>query len=642
MTDAVFLRLLSSEEKSATLLDAIRSIRGDSKLPPVAFFVDPVSFHRIPGAPFAYWVGERIRRLFHDLPQFDKEDEGRATRCGLGTLDDFRFLRLYWEISPQTQRVEWSPYYHGGVYSSIFDEFPMVVRWSKDGTSIKRFVAEKVGSASRKVQGEDHYFLAGFIFPRRTRAFSPKAMPAGGIFSTAGQAGFLPTEDLEWGLALLSSSICNFLISLSQGTTSQELGGTNPQFEVGLVKRLPWPTVAEAERTKLSALARAIFRSKQSVASAIETSRAFSLPACLHTSGGALVERIENWNSEVKQIERDISRKQDEIDEIGFKVYGIGAGDRRAVEELMTVTSASAVETTEEEDEGQELIAVTDRRLLVAELVSYALGCTVGRWDVRLATGERPIPELPDPFAPLPVYSPGILTEQPRDYPLTIDRDGILPDDPDHPDDIMRRVHEVFSVIWRERAEVIEQEACAILGVKELRDYFRKPAAGGFWADHIACYSKSRRKAPIYWLLQSGRKNYALWVFNHRLDGDTLSKALINYVEPKLRLEENRLNELRSQRTQAGGAVGAARALDRQIERQEDLLSELNDFADKLRRVIALHLTPDLNDGIVLNIAPLRELVPWKEAKKYWDELLAGKYNWSSIAQQLKAEKIGP
>ena len=71
-------------------------------------------------------------------------------------------------------------------------------------------------------------------------------------------------------------------------------------------------------------------------------------------------------------------------------------------------------------------------------------------------------------------------------------------------------------------------------------------------------------------------------------------------------------------------------------------MSELNDFVDKLRRVIAFHLTPDLNDGVSLNIAPLWELVPWKKAKKYWDELRAGKYEWSSIAQQLKAKKIGP
>ena len=235
-----------------------------------------------------------------------------------------------------------------------------------------------------------------------------------------------------------------------------------------------------------------------------------------------------------------------------------------------------------------------------------------------------------------------MLIEEPHDYPLTIDRDGILPDDSDHQDDIVRRVHEVFSVIWRERAEAIEQETCAILGVKELRDYFRKPAAGGFWADHISRYSKSRRKAPIYWLLQSARKNYGLWLYYQRLDRDTLSKALVNYVEPKLRLEENILAELRSKRVQAGATGGAARPLERQIERQEELLSDLRDFSDRLRRAADLHLDADLNDGVVLNIAPLWELVPWKDAKQFWDELQAGKYEWSSIAQQLKAKKIGP
>jgi hypothetical protein len=56
--------------------------------------------------------------------------------------------------------------------------------------------------------------------------------------------------------------------------------------------------------------------------------------------------------------------------------------------------------------------------------------------------------------------------------------------------------------------------------------------------------------------------------------------------------------------------------------------------------VANLHLEPDLSDGIVLNIAPFHELVPWKEAQEYWEELLAGKYVWSSIGKQLRQKGL--
>jgi len=49
---------------------------------------------------------------------------------------------------------------------------------------------------------------------------------------------------------------------------------------------------------------------------------------------------------------------------------------------------------------------------------------------------------------------------------------------------------------------------------------------------------------------------------------------------------------------------------------------------------------PDLNDGVRVNIAPLWELVPWGKAKKYWEELLAGKVECSraiAIGKQLRA-----
>jgi hypothetical protein len=228
----------------------------------------------------------------------------------------------------------------------------------------------------------------------------------------------------------------------------------------------------------------------------------------------------------------------------------------------------------------------------------------------------------------------------PSDYPIRIDWDGILADDPGHEDDIVRRVRDVLEVIWKDRAEAIEKEACEILAVRELRDYFRKPGNRGFWMDHVKRYSKSRRKAPIYWYLRSAKGNYGLWLYYHRLDKDILFKALLNYVEPKIRMEEDRLKTLRGRKEAVGSSGREAKQIEKDMDRQEQFVSELHDFKDKLRRAADLHITPDLNDGVVLNIAPLWELVPWKEAKQYWEELQEGKYEWARSAYKLWPDRV--
>jgi hypothetical protein len=502
-------------------------------------------------------------------------------------------------------------------------------------------------------------------------------------------------------LGIFFSKTYQFLIDMKMPRADETQSGTHSRsYEVGVVQDLPWPSLQKADVDKLSVAVGSLVNAVQRTNSVEQTTKvALHPPLCsplsLHQSTlkwhrqheAACVDQLANAEMVEESVASMLSIPTD--------YSALSSGDARILLRLPCTEPGSTFneiyrraihETIREElneGGGNRQVAVNtfyvsrrievltqslgihpaaiarwaaQRDLLPYGLVEdesrnsmcYLFGCVLGRWDIRYATGEYPPPKLSDPFDPLPVCSPGMLRgpdglparQTPEGYPFRIDWDGILVDDPDHDDDIVRRVRDVLDVIWKDRADAIEKEACETLGVADLRDYFRKPGPGGFWDDHVKRYSKSRRKAPIYWLLQSSKKNYALWVYYHRLDKDILFKALLNYVEPKIRKEEARLDELRSQKAALGSAAKGVKKLDKDIDRQDAFLSELRDFEDKLRRAANLHLDPDLNDGVVLNIAPLRELVPWKEARSYWDDLMGGKYEWSSIGKQLREKGL--
>ena len=111
--------------------------------------------------------------------------------------------------------------------------------------------------------------------------------------------------------------------------------------------------------------------------------------------------------------------------------------------------------------------------------------------------------------------------------------DGILVDDPDIRWTSSPACARSSRSSGTDGAEAIEHEACEILGVQSLRDYFRKPA--GFFADHLKRYSKSRRQAPIYWPLSTPSGSYTLWIYYHRLTDQTLYTCVNDFVEPKLK-----------------------------------------------------------------------------------------------------------
>jgi hypothetical protein len=222
-------------------------------------------------------------------------------------------------------------------------------------------------------------------------------------------------------------------------------------------------------------------------------------------------------------------------------------------------------------------------------------------------------------------------------YPLDVAWDGILVDDPEHPLDLERSVHAAFAVLWDDRAEALEHEACELLGVPTLREWFRRPA--GFFADHLKRYSKSRRQAPIYWPLSTSTGSYSVWLYYHRMRRDTLALALAHAKE-KLRYEQRKLEALR-----VDSGPNPTRSQREELEAQGTVVGEITGFLEELSRVAPLW-NPNLNDGVIINYAPLWRMVghtPWrKSVKECWDALVAGDYDWAHLAMHLWPERVIP
>jgi hypothetical protein len=221
--------------------------------------------------------------------------------------------------------------------------------------------------------------------------------------------------------------------------------------------------------------------------------------------------------------------------------------------------------------------------------------------------------------------------EVPADYPLRISWPGILVDDENHPQDIVARLEDALKVIWRERWEAIEQEACELLGVKSLRDYFHK--SSGFFADHLKRYTKSRRQAPIYWPLSTTKGSYTLWIYYHRLSDQTLHTALADFVDPKLKDVRAEISLLRASNSNRG-----------RLDELLDLEGELIDFRTEIERIIKLPWQPNLNDGVLITAAPLWRffrLPKWqRDLKACWDKLEKGEYDWAHLAYSIWPKRV--
>jgi len=650
-----FCRAVEHDTRQHDLASAVR-LTAQGEASDRVFWCNMATFAAIDRSPFAYAAPDEVRLLFSRLPAFETAD--RKGYIGALTQDDFRFVRAWWETDPRLAGRGWTsgsanvwvPCVMGGSYSPYYADCTLTIDWTNDGETIKRYLGEYRRAKgfsdqwTSQLNAYDRYFTPGLTWSRRpNRQGSFWCLPEGVIFSSNSPAVISTKEDVLWLLGVVNSRVYRALLDLlmPRGST----GGQTLKYEVGYVRTVPIPEGNLAQVRFVREKVIKCIQILKRLDSVDETSHRFCAPFLSDSSkasGLMQLSKIENLERE-REVELFCSCA-DQIDEVCEKCYGLSERSKIALYDNTPAMPLSGNVNLHDLCSPRSAIEQT------AQFLSWMVGALFGRWNFLHLYSVSPDYTTEDPFAPLPMCPAALLQEGhlPANgtfdsYPVAIARDGVIPDDPNHVADMVQRLRKAFETIWFDSADSIEGELCLALGLNELREYFRRPGKGGFWEDHVSRYCRSHRKAPIYWLLQSSKKNYALWLYYHRLDKDLLFKALVNYVEPKIKLVLGQLSfvlgQIESTKDQ-GPRTKDQKKLEKEAERLESFLSELRDFADKLRRAANLRLEPDLNDGVVLNIAPLHELVPWKEARNYWEELLQGKYEWSSIGKQLREKGL--
>jgi hypothetical protein len=400
-------------------------------------------------------------------------------------------------------------------------------------------------------------------------------------------------DELMTLACLLNSTAFGLLVSLQLAAAD----AAARSYEVGVIQKTPVPDITPTQMSRLVTLARRAWSLKRSLDTTTETSHAFILPAALRLRVGAF---------DPSEIEVELSCIQAEIDTFAFDLYNFTDADRQMARGRTDVEEIANDDVEEDVEESDPETPPVDA------MFSWSVGVAFGRFDLRLATNERQPAAEPEPFDPLPAKSTGMLPDGSEPFHSHA---GILVDDQGHPQDIAHLVEEVLN-----RVDVSVPD--------DVRRWLQKD----FFAFHLQRYSKSRRKAPIYWPLSTASGSYTLWVYYPSLNNQTLFTAVNDFLDGpngKLTQVSRECAELRIK------GSGRSRDEEKQYETLQTFEQELTDLRDTLLK-IARAYQPNHDDGVQITAAPLWPLFrhkPWQKVlKDTWAKLEKGDYDWAHLA----------
>jgi len=589
-------------------------------------------FNKIPGAPIAYWVSDKIRDIFSRSKPLA---EIASPKVGLQTGDNDRFLRQWFEAShdrigfgmknreeARQSGKKWFPYNKGGEFRKWYGNQEFVVNWENDGEEIRNIVDEK-GKLRSRPQNTDYYFRESVSWSFVSSSyFGVRYYPSGFVFDVAGSSCFA-----DVGL----SSLLGYLTS---NLASSFLSALNPtlNFQVGNIQSLPillgLGDSTAASKTADKALPQV--ETEKLDWDSYETSWDFQQLPLLGVRCQGL--GVRDCYAKLRKQWIDNTLKMQELEEENNRIFieAYGLEDeikpevplkeitltcnpyyRYGVDEVLGVSELGVREFPINEELEKRLLTDT-----MKELISYAVGCMFGRFSLDkpgliLANQGEGLDDyvvkvlgvsglgVRDSGSGEAALKPNTQNLKPSFMP---DKDNVIPilEGEWFADDIVSRFTEFLKVAfgtekYSENISFIEEA----LG-KELRTYFMKD----FYNDHVKRY----KKRPIYWLFSSPKGSFNALIYMHRYTPDTVSIMLNGYLREYIHKLRAKVSQLEHQLS-AGALTERDKMLTgKEIDRLKDVIAELEAWESKVILPLAeKRIEIDLDDGVKVNYGKFGE-----------------------------------
>ena len=567
-------------------------------------------FEKIPGSPIAYWVSDKIREIFEKNQKL-----GEFTESGgrIKTHNDGKYLRFFWEIKSIDFNRKYFLCNRGGEFRKWYGNLESTINWSEEA---KEEYKSHGGMYNLKFENK-----IGITWGNVTSLLpSYRIKRKDSKYNSGAPTIFLQNEkvDLEYLLAFLNTKFSIFCINLINPTLNSP---------VGEILKLPiiFPDTIENKKKINSLLQQNIDISKEEWDSR-ETSWDFEKLSLV--DGKDLRTAFENYCSHWRDNFVQLHKNEEELNRLFIEIYELqDEMDEKVSFDDITILKKEAKIVEIDNSKAKEFSSESEKYLydrgvslefnkdeLVKQFLSYAIGCIMGRYST-----DKPGLIMANSDDVLELSSNKFLVKdangdirQEVETEFLPDEFGILPitAEKDFSNDIVERVKEFVKFVYGEESLKDNLNFIAeALGNKDnrnpeeiLRTYF----ITAFYKDHLQRY----QNRPIYWLMNSGKKNaFSCLFYMHRYEPLTVARVRADYLIHYQEMLENKRKFIERQLYAEDITAKEKKNVEKELKDLDILLKELREYANEVKHIAEQKITLDLDDGVNVNYEKLEAIL---------------------------------